>query len=164
MPPQLGQGYHRDIGLCPGLELSIFHETYHTDFTYCGKENLHPVQFMVHLSGVVDSGSFLYQDATQGYIGGSGIQPAVTNLHRANQPEVGVDIHLKPHFFKQLFATPAGDLPPALQPLVKGDDWQQVFSPKTAEAMRSVVRRHWSVKRRYTETLLYKGFLELIRV
>ncbi|PSN12601.1 hypothetical protein C7293_19420 [filamentous cyanobacterium CCT1] len=141
IPSRLGNGYNRDMELCPGLELSIFHETYHEDLRFRGVEHPHMVQFMVHLTGVVDSGSFLYQDANQGYIGGSGMQPAVSNSHRANQPEVGVDIHLQPHFFKQLFATPAGELPAVLQPLVRGEDWQQVFSPKTTEAMRAVVRQ-----------------------
>jgi AraC-like DNA-binding protein len=141
MPSQLGSGYYREIELCPGLELAIFNETYHKDLTFRGVEHQHLVQFMVHLSGVIDSGSFLYQDATQSYIGGSGIQPAVTNSHSANLPEVGVDIHLQPHLFRQFFATPTGELPSELQPLVKGEDWQQVFSPKTTEAMRSVVRQ-----------------------
>lgn len=141
MPLQMGSGYNRDMELCPGLELSIFNETYHEDFTYRGREHPHLVQFMVHLSGVVDSGSFLYQDATQSYIGGSGIQPAVTNFHPANQPEVGVNIHLEPHLFSQLFATPGGELPSELRPLMRGNDSQCVFSPRVTGAMRSVVQQ-----------------------
>jgi AraC-like DNA-binding protein len=141
MPSELGSGYRREIELCPGLELATFSETYHEDLTFRGVEHQHLVQFMVHLSGVVDSGSFLYQDATQSYIGGSGIQPAVINSHAANLPEVGVDIHIYPHLFRQFFATSCGELPLELQPLVKGNDWQQVFSPKTTESMRSVVRQ-----------------------
>jgi AraC-like DNA-binding protein len=141
VPSQLGNGYYRDMELCPGLELVIFNETYSDGLTYRGVENRHLVQFMVHLSGVVDSGSFLYQDATQSYIGGSGVQRAVINVHPANQPEVGVNIHLQPHLLNQFFATPTGKLPPELQPLVQGDDWQQVFSPKTTGAMRSVVQQ-----------------------
>lgn len=141
VPPLLGSGYHRQMELFPGLELSIFNETYPDGLTYRGVENRHLVQFMVHLSGVVDSGSFLYQDATQSYIGGSGVQRAVINVHPDNQPEVGVNIHLQPHLLNQFFATPTGELPPELQPLVRGDDWQQVFSPKTTGAMRSVVQQ-----------------------
>ncbi|NEQ20627.1 MAG: helix-turn-helix transcriptional regulator [Microcoleus sp. SIO2G3] len=141
VPSQLGTGYNRDIELCPGLELSIFNETYHEDLTFRGVEHPHLVQFMVHLSGVIDSGSFLYQDATQNYIGGSGIQPAVINTHAGNLHEVGVNIHMQPHLFRQFFATPTGELPTELQPLVKGEDWQQVFSPKTTEAMRLVIRQ-----------------------
>jgi AraC-like DNA-binding protein len=140
MPSQLGHGYCREIELCPGLELTIFHETYPTEFTYRGVEHLHLVQFMVHLSGVVDSGDFLYQDAAHSYIGGSGIQRAVVSVH-SDQPEVGVNIHVQPHLFRQLFATPTGELPPELQPLVKRDDWQRVFSPKTTADMRLVVQQ-----------------------
>jgi len=141
MPSQLGSGYIREIDLCPGLELAIFHETYAEDLTFRSVEHPHLVQFMVHLSGVVDSGDFLYQDATQSYIGGSGIQPAVTNFHRANQPEIGVNIHLQPHLLHQFFAAPTGELPPELQPLLRGDDWQRVFSPRVTREMRSVVQQ-----------------------
>ncbi|MEO0767842.1 MAG: AraC family transcriptional regulator [Cyanobacteria bacterium J06649_4] len=135
------QGHCREIALCPGLELTIFHETYLDDFVYRGVENPHLVQFMVHLSGVVDSGSFLYQDASHSYIGGSGIQRAVTSVHMANQPLIGVNIHLQPQLLNQLFVTSTGELPPELQPLIQGSDWQQVFSPRVTGEMRAVVRQ-----------------------
>ncbi len=141
VPSQLGSGYIREIELCPGLDLAIFHETYAADLTYRLFEHPHLVQFMVHLSGVVDSGDFLYQDATQSYIGGSGIQPAVAIFHPANQPEIGVNIHLQPHLLHQFFAAPTGELPPDLQPLLRGDDWQRVFSPRVTREMRSVVQQ-----------------------
>ena len=141
LPSQLGYGYHREIELCSGLELAIFHEIYPDGFIYRGVENLHPIQFMVHLSGTVDSGSFLYQDSTRSYIGGSGIQPAVTSFHLANQPLTGVNIHLQPQLLRQLFATPAGELPSEFQPLMQGENRQQVFSPKVTGAMRTVVQQ-----------------------
>lgn len=141
MPSQLGSGYRREIELCPGLELCIFNETYPKGLIYRGSENRHPVQFMVHLSGVIDSGSFLYQDANQSYIGGSGMQQAVINVHPANQPEVGVNIHLQPHLLSQFFAAPTGELPSELRPLIQDNDWQRVFSPKTTAAMRLVVQQ-----------------------
>ncbi len=141
LPSQIGDGYSRVIELCPGLELAIFHESYPNGLLYREVENLHPVQFMVHLSGVVDSGSFLYQDPTQSYIGGSGIQQAVTNFCPANQLQMGVNIHLQPHLLSQFFATPTGELPPELQPLVRGEDCQRVFSPRVTGAMRWVVQQ-----------------------
>ncbi len=95
---------------------------------------------MVHLSGVIDSGRSLYQDATRSYIGGSGVQKAFTCFHPA-QPQVGVDIHMEPHLLRQFFATPTGELPSELQPLVQGEDWQQIFSTQTTAAMRSVVQQ-----------------------
>jgi AraC-like DNA-binding protein len=119
IPSLLGNGYRREMELYPGLELCIFHETYH-DLTFRGVENQHLVQFMIHLSGIIDSGQVLYQDATQSYIGGSGIQKAVTSFHPAHL-QIGVNIHL--------------------QPLVRGNDWQQVFSPKVTGAMRLVVQQ-----------------------
>jgi AraC-like DNA-binding protein len=140
MPPQIGHGYRREIELCPGLELGIFHET-HNDLTVRVAENQHLVQFMVHLSGVVDCGDFLYQDSDHSYIGGSGIQKSVQSFHPACQTGVGVDIHLNPHLFHQLFAEPNGELPGELQCLVQDHDWQRVFSPRTTRTMRSVVQQ-----------------------
>ncbi len=141
LPSLLGHGYSREVKLCPGLDLEIFHYTLSDDFVYRGVENPHPVQFMVHLSGVVDSGSVLYQDADYSYIGGSGIQRAFDVIHMSTQPLVGVNIHLEPQLIKQLFATPNGDLPPEIQPLIQGENWQRVFSPRVTGEMRRVVQQ-----------------------
>jgi AraC-like DNA-binding protein len=140
VPSRLGSGYRREMELYPGLELTIFNETLN-NLTFRGVENRHLVQFMVHLSGVIDTGHSLYQDANQSYIGGSGIQRAFTSFFPATQPQIGVDVHLQPHLLGQFFAMPTGELPPELQPLVQGDDWQQVFSPKTTGTMRSIVQQ-----------------------
>jgi AraC-like DNA-binding protein len=139
VPSQLGSGYYREIELCPGLDLCIFNQTY-DELTVRGVEHRHLVQFMVYLSGVLNSGDFLYVDANHSYIGGSGIQRAVTDFYPA-QLQVGVNIHLQPRLLSQFFAMPTGELPPELQPLVQGNDWQRVFSPKTTAAMRSVVQQ-----------------------
>ncbi|MBE7385499.1 MAG: helix-turn-helix transcriptional regulator [Leptolyngbya sp. SIO1E4] len=140
-PLHLGSGYRREIELCPGLELTIFNETYPNSLTYLGMEDRHPVQFMVHLSGVINSGGFLHQDATQSYVGGSGIQQAIDSFCPGEQTQIGINIHLQPHLFKQFFSTPTGELPSEYHLLVKGDDWQQRFSPKTTGTMRSVVQQ-----------------------
>lgn len=141
VPLLLGSGYERKIELQPGMELLIFNYTYR-DFALQIPENQHLVQFMTHLSGVTDSGDFLYQDAHHGYIGGSGIQRPVTSFFAASEHQVGVNIHVQPHLFRHLFSTPTGELPPELQPLVPGqDEWQRVFSPKTTATVRSVVQQ-----------------------
>jgi hypothetical protein len=101
--------------------LTIFNET-PNDLTFRGEENRHLVQFMIHLSGVIDTEHSLYQDANQSYIGGSGIQPAFTSFFPATQPRVGVNIHLQPHLLSQFFATLTGELLPELQPLTQGDN------------------------------------------
>ncbi|MGF1568653.1 MAG: hypothetical protein ACFCVD_11390 [Nodosilinea sp.] len=71
-------------------------EAYCQGLTYRGEEHRHLVQFMVHQPGVVASGDFFYQDATQSSISGSGIQPTVISVHPANQPEVGEIFALLP--------------------------------------------------------------------
>ncbi|AFY89078.1 MAG: HTH-type transcriptional activator RhaR [Chroococcidiopsis cubana SAG 39.79] len=140
VPTLVGSGYSRDIKLYPSLELCIFHETYR-DLTIKVPENRHLVQFKVLLSGVEDSGNHVLIDAKQSYVGGSGIQRRLKVFLPQSQPQVGVNIHIQSHLLSQFFATPTGELPAELQPLVRGDDWQQVFSPKTTEAMRLVVQQ-----------------------
>ena len=85
MPSRLGSGYHREMELYPGLELSIFHETYN-DLTTRAPENQHLVQFNVHLSGVNDSADYVLIDAEQSYIGGSGIQRCLKVFIPRSQP------------------------------------------------------------------------------
>lgn len=101
MPSALGHGYFREIELYPGLELRIFNETYNHNLNLRLEENQHLVQFMVHLSGVIDGGQLLYQNATHSYVGGSGVQKAVTSFFPANQTQIGVDIHVQPQLLTQ---------------------------------------------------------------
>jgi hypothetical protein len=41
---------------------------------------------------------------------------------------------MQPQLLSHFFAAPTGDLPTELQPLVRGDDWQQRFSPELAQS------------------------------
>lgn len=140
VPLQLGSGYAREIELYPGLELCIFNETYN-DITQRVPENNHFVQFAVYLSGVIDTDDLVSINGEQSYIGGSGIQRSHQMFRPQSHSLVGVDIRMQPHLLRQFFATPTGELPAELKPLVRGDDWQQVFSPKTTAAMRLVVQQ-----------------------
>jgi AraC-like DNA-binding protein len=140
MPPQLGSGCSREIELYPGLDLCIFNETY-DDLTIRAPENEHVVQCKMHLSGVEDSGDHMLINAAQSYIGGSGIQRSLTVFLPKLQPQIGVNIHMRPDLLRQFFAAPTGELPIELQPLVQESDWQQVFSIHTTKAMRSVVQQ-----------------------
>jgi len=141
VPSRLGSGYQREMELYPGLELCIFNKTYYNNLTVRVPENRHLVQFMIVLSGVSDGGDLVLINAEQSYVGGSGMQ----RIHRVftpqSQPQVGVNIHMQPPLLSQFFAAPTGELPAELQPLVRGDDWQRVFSPKTTGTMRSVVQQ-----------------------
>ncbi|NJK54137.1 MAG: helix-turn-helix transcriptional regulator [Leptolyngbyaceae cyanobacterium SU_3_3] len=140
VPSILGQGYERAIELMPGVYLNIFYYTFH-DLTIQTLENEHLVQFLVNLSGVADGGDYLLINSEQGYIGGSGIQLSHPDFFPQSQTHVGVNIHLEPQMVQQLFALPTGELPPEWQPLLQDDRPQQVFSPKTTPAIRTVVQQ-----------------------
>ncbi|WP_031293257.1 helix-turn-helix transcriptional regulator [Leptolyngbya sp. Heron Island J] len=141
VPPQLGKGYNRCIALQPGVELCIVDRTYQDVAIYI-PENQHPVQFMVYLSGVADSGDFLYQDANWGYVGGSGIQSPVRTFLPGGQHQLGVNVHMQPHLLAQFFGTSDSELQSTIETLVPGNDRpQQVFSPTTTGDMRTVVQQ-----------------------
>ncbi|MEM9245150.1 MAG: AraC family transcriptional regulator [Cyanobacteria bacterium P01_F01_bin.153] len=141
----LGSGEVREIQLCPDLELSIIN-VLSTEWTEKTPENEHLVQFAAYLSGEFNSCGYLNDDhllinSHQGYVGGGGIQPHHQTKVDSLCRQVGVNIHLTPALFRQLFANEYGELPLELHPLVQGDDWQNRFSPKMTETMRTVVRQ-----------------------
>ncbi|MBW4617904.1 MAG: AraC family transcriptional regulator [Cyanosarcina radialis HA8281-LM2] len=142
-PPSIGKGTARNSELYPGLELSIYNETMY-DVKLQVLENPHSVQFMVNLSGVVESGGLrdrLCVDANYGYVGGNGIQEKHFIFTPQSQPSIGVSIEMEPEWLYRFFAEPSGDLPLELQPLVQSEDWQRRFSPKTTGAIRTVVQQ-----------------------
>ncbi|MEO0825512.1 MAG: hypothetical protein AAFW84_11055 [Cyanobacteria bacterium J06635_15] len=137
--PMLGSGHRREIELCPGLELGIFNFVLH-DLTERVPENEHLVQFTACLSGMINSGDYLGGDdlqisASQGYVGGSGIQPRHFVRFPRSHHQIGVEIHMTPALFQQFFATANRELPATLQPLVRGNDCQYRFSPWMTGAM-----------------------------
>ncbi len=140
VPSPLGCGHHREMELCPGLDLCIIDQTARA-MTEHVPENQHPVQFAAYLSGIFDSGDHLQLSAEQSYVGGSGIQPRHYIASPRSHRQLGVNIHLTPAVLSQFFAAPGGELPPDLQPLVQGNNWQRRFSPKMTPVMRSVVRQ-----------------------
>ena len=140
VPTSLGSGYLRKIELSPDLELCIYNETYN-DLTLRVPEHQHLVQFMVSLSGRIDDNHAVPVTAERCYVGGSGIQRSHRLRISQSQTQIGVDIHVEPHLFSQFFAAATGELPSELQPLLQGKDWQQMFFPKTTQAMRSVVQQ-----------------------
>lgn len=140
VPPLMGSGTERRSELYSGLELCIYNQTLY-DVGRQVLENPHPVQFMVHLSGVSDSGDLPWIDAAQSYVGGSGIQRNHFVFVPQSQPQIGLTIHMEPDLLHRFFAEPSGELPLELQPLVQGEDWQQVFSTKTTGAIRTVVQQ-----------------------
>lgn len=141
LPTQVGSGHNRIIELQPGIELSIFGCTFH-DVTLRMPENLHPVQFTVLLSGIVEGIEGPCINANLGLVSGSGMQRPWTSFFSGKQPQIGINVQVQPHILAQLFGVSTEELPAELQPLVGSHyDWQQMFSPKTTEAMGAVAQQ-----------------------
>ncbi|MEO1341103.1 MAG: AraC family transcriptional regulator, partial [Cyanobacteria bacterium J06635_13] len=142
MPPLLGDGYDRQIEIQPDVELCVFDGIYRQDVVLCIPENRHLVQFVVNLSGTVDSGEFGYRNAYRGYIGGSGIQQPIQTFIPQGQRLTRVNIHMQPQILAQFFGTVEGDLLPILDLLVpEAEQPQRVFSPLTTQAIRAVTQQ-----------------------
>ncbi|MEM7061855.1 MAG: AraC family transcriptional regulator [Cyanobacteria bacterium P01_B01_bin.77] len=144
LPTKLGTGHHRALRLAPGIELNVFEATYR-DLCLRNPENQHLVQFEVLLSGAIDSGDFLYQDRQHGYVGGSGIQPAFMSFYAQSQTIRGINIHIEPQVFRQLFmGTTDGELgleAELLEALTQTQGPQHIFTPLITQEMQRVVRQ-----------------------
>ena len=141
IPPQMGHGHIRAIDLQPGFELHIFKGTFHNVMLRI-PEQPHPGQFIVQLSGTVNNTGCPSLDTKWGCISGSGIQRPWTSFWPESQHQVIISIEVQPDLLTQFFGTPMGNLPPELQPLVpEQDQWQQMFSPQTTRAMRSIAQQ-----------------------
>lgn len=139
MPSVLGTGYHNEIKLAPGLSLNIFEKTYH-DVILRTPENQHLVQVEILLSGIIDSGDFLCQNAQRSYVGGSGIQPSFTSFYPKSQPIKGVNVHIEPQLVSQ-FVADSDDGFETIQQLTQTQGPQQVFTPSITPEMQRVVRQ-----------------------
>ncbi|MHC5732698.1 MAG: AraC family transcriptional regulator, partial [Nostoc sp.] len=54
---------------------------------------------------------------------------------------VGVDIHMPPELLRNFFPTKDGKMPPELDFLVKGNDWQTLLYPRTTPAIQGVAQQ-----------------------
>ena len=140
-PPQMGHGYMRAIYLQPGLELHIFNGTFHNVMLHI-PEKPHPGQFIVQLSGSVNNTGCPSLDAKWGCVSGSGIQRPWTSFWSESQHQMIISIEVQPNLLTQFFGTPMGNVPPELQLLMpERDQWQQMFSPQTTGAIRSMAQQ-----------------------
>lgn len=141
LPTAWGTGSYQALQLFSGMHLVIFEEQYR-DICLKVPENQHLVQFEVLLSGAIDSGDFLYQSPRHGYVGGSGIQRSFTSLYSQSQMLRGINIHIEPEVFKQLFAGKNdGSAPELLEALTQTQETQRIFTPLITPEMQRVVRQ-----------------------
>jgi len=155
VPEILGCGCSRAIDLLPGMQLSFLNFKVYQDFVANIPVHDHPIQIGIFLSGI------LYFDEVhpnlggdRSYFSGSGISPAVAEIHRAGEHLMGVNIEIDPGVFEALVMeqSPHSEV---LKPLFKGEDWKESFYPIVTPAIRSIAQQMWNAPYRGELKRLY---------
>ncbi|MBE7385486.1 MAG: helix-turn-helix transcriptional regulator [Leptolyngbya sp. SIO1E4] len=98
-PEQLGQGSYRFIQLREGVGLRISHFQLHTeDVEIVSPERSHPLEYGLYLSGKIREQEVI--TAGQYFLYGSGMAPAVVGRDSADEPILGVEVHIEPSVLK----------------------------------------------------------------
>ncbi|WP_228055001.1 helix-turn-helix transcriptional regulator [Gloeocapsopsis crepidinum] len=100
----------------------------------------HPLQFSVLLAGkaIDEYGGQLGEGYT--CISGSGVQrQMITESPKSRY--VGVNIHMSPDLLATFFPDEAGEIPPQLRLLAKGNDWQTLLYPETTAAIEGIAQQ-----------------------
>lgn len=137
-PEKLGSGYCRGIELCNGVWLDIY--DYHLQENLISRmpERDHPwVEYTIQLAGHWHSEYGGGAEAGQSFLWGSGLAKGERTL-QAHQHCLQINVHIEADQLQLLFASPTGELPAELKPLVKQDDWQNSYAsrPLTFEMRR----------------------------
>lgn len=141
LPESLGTGYSRSFDLVPGLWLNLTDFEFQQDVSVKIPAHNHPIQIMVILSGVQDSGGLHPTlGSNRAYFSGSGISPGYWNQDYAGQRSMVVNVEMQPELVQSTF----GYLPDAIASLLyKGQDWKASFYPTVTPALRSLAQQIW---------------------
>jgi AraC-like DNA-binding protein len=153
LPVELGSGYSRSFNLAPGLSLGLENFEFQQDVTVRVPDHEHPIQIVVYLSGVQDSGGL---HPTMGnkraYFSGGGISPGYWNQDYAGQRLMTVNVEIEPELLELTF----GDLPSSIKSLLnKGRDWKDSFYPTVTPALRSLSQQIWNAPYRGATQRMY---------
>jgi AraC-like DNA-binding protein len=136
VPNQLGTGTLRVIEFSSGLEISINAWEDRHDHICQFSEREHEIEICleVPLAHRPQDGRYtLY---------GCGIAPFSTETLASSQSVINLSISIEPDLLKTLYANPAGELPPELQPLFQRDDWQLCLRDrKVTSQMHGIVQQ-----------------------
>lgn len=139
-PPQLGDGFMREIYLRDGLCLAIADYQCHEDIFIHSADREHPLEYTFYLP---DRTSSLTR-AIPYSLFGSGIAPGERGQEFAKQPIRWVSVHLEPEVFRSFAGNPDRELPEALQHLI-GDPNREYYvrpgqsTPAMCIALRQIL-------------------------
>jgi AraC family transcriptional activator of pyochelin receptor len=166
-PTPLATGYKRDIALRNGIDLTLHRFKFHDDVavTHEQSEDTECLEFVFNLSSRSNLENGVVLMAGQYCLLGRFSPDQETLVYFAQEPTVGVDIHIEPGAFQTLLAgntDPSGileRLPSDLQRMIAGDPTITVSSPQTISPVMQVALQqilncpyHGVVKQLYLES------------
>ncbi|MUL35902.1 helix-turn-helix transcriptional regulator [Gloeocapsopsis dulcis] len=147
LPEAQGVGYYQDCELCDGLLLSNFNYKTYDDEINKAPDREHSLEFVIDLVGNIElpgrsqTSRDRLGDTGQFYLIGSGIAPAQTTVQMAQQHYLGIEVHIEPELFKNLFCY-SGAIPPESRLLFQENEWQTRFPAQPiTPAMRVAVQQ-----------------------
>ncbi|MBW4554254.1 MAG: AraC family transcriptional regulator [Aphanocapsa sp. GSE-SYN-MK-11-07L] len=158
-PLLIGQGYWRTIGLRPGLQLTIGNLRMHDRLMMMGQYDLiqDGIIYHFHLSGEHDDGTFPMGAGEYG-VYGSGVELKHPLDCLAEEPFLELVVWMEAGLFRSFVGDEAGQLPVALQPLIRPmEQGQYARLSKATPQMQTVARQilqcpyHGAAKRMYLE-------------
>jgi AraC-like DNA-binding protein len=136
LPKLLGKGHSQLIELCDGLELKIYIWEYQRAFMFNLHERSHEVELCF------DIPAHHAQQNSRYKLFGSGIAPQEIEEIPAFGPGIHLSVHIEPNLLEALYADPAGELPPELQPLITPNEWQlRLRDRKLTSQMQTIIQQ-----------------------
>ena len=124
-------GFTRRVELMPGVCLDILDWHYRHEMILKVPVHPHPIQLLILASGFID-----YEDiyptfgGKQSYFSGSGISPAYVEKYRRSQNISGINIHIDPKQFVQLFPDLLNNQVGLSKLFLKSDELKTSFFPE----------------------------------
>lgn len=117
-PQRLGRGYHQDISLREGLELTITDYAADDNLIITNPDRVHPIELTYILTDIKPSNLHPIHAGEHSFCG-SGLAPKEIRNIPAQQLILEVSIHIDPSLFRQWLTGSAESLLCAIAPLSK---------------------------------------------
>jgi len=144
VPDLLGHGYSRAMDLFPGTWLDFWDMKISQDFVAHIPVHDHPIQICILLSGML-----FFDDvhpnlgSGRSYFSGSGMSPAVAEVHRQGERLIGVNIEISPTTLQGLAGQELHQSE-VLKSLFRGEEWKNSFYPYVTPEIRAIAEKMWN--------------------
>lgn len=129
-PHHYGRGYMQDFTLPGGISLEIYDYELLDNVSFKLPVREHCLEFVMQLAGnfwVETDTKVTNISSGTSSLYGAGIAEKCTSNWQGKQQHCGICVHIDVETLKSFFADAAGEFPIELQPLIKDNDWQNIF-------------------------------------